>query len=132
VLDGGGLLAGGDVEVGHDERVARHRVEVGQLDYGQRALVGAQRAATPRSGVVRDLPGVDVQTHPADQQPGRGRPPIQAVGGDRDLRAIHVDRVGPVMVSDAVEEPPQRRDALGADGELDTGQVRGPGQRPAK
>ncbi|MGH3805467.1 MAG: hypothetical protein ACRDRU_02240, partial [Pseudonocardiaceae bacterium] len=55
-----------------------------------------QGAAAPGAGVGRDLPGVDVQADPADQQPGRRRPPVWAIGGDRDLRAIHVERVGPL------------------------------------
>jgi len=83
-------------------------------------------------GSWETAPGVDVQAHSADQQPGRCRPPIRAVGGDRDLRAVHVDRLGPGLLGETVEDPPQGCDALGADGELDTGAVRGPGQRPGE
>ncbi|MGH3784567.1 MAG: hypothetical protein ACRDRO_29110, partial [Pseudonocardiaceae bacterium] len=132
VLDGRGFVRGGHLQVGHDERVAIHRVEVGQGGQGQRPLVGVQGAAALGAGVGRDLPGVDVQAHPADQQSGRRRPPVRAVVSDRDLRAGHVARVGPLRFCQAREQSPQGRDALGADGELDTGQVRGPGQRPGE
>lgn len=60
-----------------------------------------------RARVGRDLPGVDVQADSADQQPSGRRPPVRAVGGDGDLRAIHVDRVGPLGLSQAVEQSPQ-------------------------
>ena len=57
VLDRGGPLAGGHVEVGHDERVAVDGVGGGQLGERQGALVGVQGAAPPGPRVGRDLPG---------------------------------------------------------------------------
>ena len=47
--------------------------------------------------------------------PGARGPPVRAVRRDRDLRAVHVDRVDPVGLGDTVEQPPQRGDAFGAD-----------------
>jgi hypothetical protein len=49
VLDRGGLLAAGDVEVGDDERVSVDRFgggELGEFGQGQGALVGVQGAAS--------------------------------------------------------------------------------------
>ncbi len=91
-----------------------------------------QGPASPGAGIGGDLPGAHVEADPADQQPGRRGPPVRAVGDDGDLCAVHVERVGPGIFGDAAHQPPQRRDALGADGELDTGQVRGAGQLPGE
>jgi hypothetical protein len=89
-------------------------------------------AHTLGAWVGRHLAVVEVEPDPADQQPGGRRPPVRAVGGHRDLRPVHVDRVGPLVLRDAVEDPPQRRDALGADGELHPGQQRGPEDRAGR
>ena len=62
-------------------------------------------ASGPRAG--GDVPGWHVECDPTDQQPGRRRPPVRAVLGDRDLRVCHVDRVGPVALDDTVEDPPR-------------------------
>jgi hypothetical protein len=85
-----------------------------------------QSAAAPRPRVGADLLGC--QRDPADQQPGGRGPPVRAVLGHGDLRVVHVDRVGPVVLTDAAQDPPQWSDALGADGELDIGEQSGPGQ----
>jgi hypothetical protein len=96
------------------------------------SLIGSARwsgwegAAPPRPRVGADLGGGEAD--PADQQPGGRGPPVRAVVGDGDLRAVHVGRVGPVGLGQAVEQPPQRGDAFGADGELDIGEVRRAGQ----
>ena len=132
VLDRGGALAGGDVEVGHDERVAVHGVQVSELGQGQGTLVGVQGAAPPGPRIRRHRSGGHVEADAADQQPGRGGPPVRAVVGDGDLGAGHVDRVGPVGIGDAVQQPPQRGDPPGPDGELDPGEQGGAGQLPGE
>ncbi|MCA1703797.1 MAG: hypothetical protein LC808_11250 [Actinobacteria bacterium] len=88
------------------------------------------QGAAPRSRVGADLFGG--QADPADQQPGGRRPPVRAVVGHRDLRAVHVDRVSPVILGDTGQDPPQRGDALGADRELHTGHQGGAGQLPGE
>ena len=128
MLHHSGFVRCGHIQVGHDERVAVHGVEVGELGDRQGPLLRAQGPAAPGAGVGGDLPGGDVEADPADQQPGRRGPPVWGVLGDGDLRAVHVDRVGPVGLGDTAQDPPQRGDAFGADGELDTGEQRGPGQ----
>ena len=89
-----------------------------------------QGPAAPGPRVGGDLGRV--QGHPADQQPGAGRPPVRAVLRDRDLGAIHVDRVVPGVVGDPGQQPPQRRDPPGADREGDLLVVRGAGQLPGE
>jgi hypothetical protein len=76
VLDLRGCLAGGHVEVGDDERVAIHGVEVGEFGERQGALVGVQGAPPTRPRISRYCSTVDVEADAADQQPGRGRPPV--------------------------------------------------------
>ena len=132
VLHRGGLLRCGHVEVGHDERVPVHRVGLGELGDRQHPLLRAQGPTTPGAGIARDLSGAHVEADPADQQPGRRGPPVGGVLGDGDLRAVHVDRVGPVVLGDTAQDPPQWGDAFGADGELDIGEQRGPGQLPGE
>jgi hypothetical protein len=75
---------------------------------------------------------VTSRRNPTDQQLGRCGPPIWTVGGDGDLRAGHVDRVGPVRLGQPVEQQPQRRDPPRADRELDVGEQRGAGQLPSE
>jgi hypothetical protein len=77
-----------------------------------------------------DLPRV--QQDPADQQPGARRPPVRAVLRDRDLRAVHVNGVLPVLLGDPGQQPPQRRDPLGADREGDALVVGSAGQLPGE
>ena len=60
------------------------------------------------------------------------RPPVRAVLRDGDLRAVHVNGVMPVVVGDAGQQPPQRRDPLGADRERDLRVVGGAGQLPGE
>ena len=60
------------------------------------------------------------------------RPPVRAVLSDRDLGAVHLDRVVPVAFGDAGQQPPQRRDPLGADRERDLRVVGGAGQLPGE
>jgi hypothetical protein len=119
VFHRGGSLSGGDVEVGDEERVAVDGVGVGELGDRQCPLVGVQGAASSRPRVGADL--ARRQPDPANQQPGRRRPPVRTVVGHRDLRAVHVD---PVALGDTIEDPPQWGDALGADRELHTGHQR--------
>ena len=95
-----------------------------------RLYTGVQGAASPRPRVGGDLRGV--QRDPADQQPGVRGPSLRAVAGHRDLRAFHADRVGPVVLGDACQQPPQRRDPLGADGERDLLVVGGASQLPGE
>ena len=45
---------------------------------------------------------------------------------------VHVNGVVPAVLADAVQEPPQRRDALGADREADVLIMGGAGQRPGE
>ena len=66
----------------------------------------------------------------AGDVPCRGAVPVLALHGD--LGAVHVDRVVPVVVGDAGQQPPQRRDPLGADREADVLIVGGAGQRPGE
>ena len=91
----------------------------GKLGQRQGALVGVQGAAPPGPRVGRDLARGDIKPDPAGQQPRRGRPPVRAVGSDGDLRAGHVDRVGPGGLGDVVEDAPQRCDPPRPDGRLD-------------
>jgi len=55
-------------------------------------------------------------------------PPVRAVAGHRDLRAVHVDRVGPRGLGDAVDEAEDDGDDAGvlaaADGD-DDGAIHG-------
>ena len=87
-----------------------------------------QGAAAPGPRVGGDL--LRGQQDPADQQPGAGRPPVRAVLRDGDLGAVHVNGVMPVVLGDPGQQPPQRRDPLGADRERDARVVRGAGQLP--
>jgi hypothetical protein len=66
-----------------------------------------QGPAAPRPRVGEDL--ARVQRHKADQQPGAG-PPVQAVLSHCYLGIVHVDRIVPVVVGEAGQQPPQRRD----------------------
>jgi hypothetical protein len=109
VLDRGRPVAAGDVEVGHDERVAVDRVEAGELVEQEVRWSGGRVRLPAGSRIRADLTCGDVEADPADQQPGRGRPPVRGVVGDGDLRAGNGDRVGPVCLADAVEQSPQRR-----------------------
>ena len=130
-----GRLAGGRVEVGDDERVPVDRVgggQRGEFGQGQDALVGVQGAAPPGPWIGRYRSGFDVEADPADQQPGRGRPPVRAVVGHRDLGGGHVERVSPVRLGHAVEQPLQRGDPPRPDGELDIGEQGGAGQLPGE
>jgi len=61
------------------------------------ALCGVVGAPPPRPRISGDLPVIEVQAGPPDQQPGGGRPPVRAVFGDGDLGAGHVDRGGPAV-----------------------------------
>jgi hypothetical protein len=128
VLGGYRLARGRDVQVGQDERVGVDRPGAGQLRERQGALVGVQGAAPagPRAG--GDLGRV--QRHPADQQPGVRGPPVRAVLCHGDLGAVHADRVVPVLFGDPGQQPPQRRDPLGADREANVRVVRGAGELP--
>ena len=101
----------------------RRALELGDR---QRPLVRVQGAAAAGPGVGRDLLGC--QPDPADQQVGVRRPPVRTVVGHRDLRAVHVDRLGPGVGGDAGQQPPQRGDAFGADRERDGLVVGGAGQ----
>jgi hypothetical protein len=113
VLHRGRPGRGGDVVVGQDERVGVHRISAGQLLQGQGALVGVQTTAAPGPGISGDL--VEIETDPADQQPGAGGPPGGAVVGDGELRTGHVQSIDPVGVADAGQGAPQRGDPLSAD-----------------
>ena len=69
---------------------------------------------------------------PADQQGCVRRPPVRPVISHGDLRIAHVDRVAPAVLGDAIQQPPQRGDPLGADRERDVLVVGGAGQRPGE
>jgi hypothetical protein len=126
VLHRGGFVRCGHVQVGPDERVAIDGVDLGELADRQGALVRVQGAAPPRPGISADL--AREKADPADQQPSRHRPPVRAVLGDGDLRTVHLARLDPVALAQALEDPPQRGDAPRADGEPDLGEVRSAGQ----
>jgi hypothetical protein len=126
MLHCGRLARGGHVQVRQDERVAVDRVGLGEPGEWQRPLVRVQGAAATRPGIGGDLLGG--QTDPADEQRGVRRPPVGPVVGHRDLRAVHVDRLDPVVLDDAGQQPPQRGDPFGADGEPDTVEMRGAGE----
>ena len=130
VLGGHRLVRAGHVQVRQDERVGVDRSGLGQLGERQGALVRVQGAAAPGPRVGGDL--LRVQRHPADQQPGVRGPPVRAVLSDRHLGIVHVDRVVPVVLGDAGQQPPQRRDPLGADREADVRVVGGAGQLPGE
>ena len=130
VLHGRRLIRASHVQVRQDERVGVDRPGTGQFGERQGALVWVQGPAAPGARVGRDLFGV--QRHPADQQRRVRRPPVRAVPGDGDLGAVHVDRVVPVVLGDVGQQPPQRRNPLGADREGDLLVVRGAGQRPGE
>jgi hypothetical protein len=104
---------------------------------GWAASSGNGRARWSGCSVRRRRPGVGgdlgrVQRHPADQQPGAGRPPVRAVLRDGDPGIVHLDRVVPGVLGDAGQQPPQRRDPLGADRERDVRLAGGAGQRPGE
>ena len=121
------LARAAHVQVGQDERVGVDRPGAGQLGERQGTLVRVQGAAPPGPRVSRDLGRV--QRHPADQQPGVRRPPVRTVLRDRDLRALHLDRIVPGIAGDPGQQPPQRRDPPGADREADVRLVCDAGQR---
>jgi hypothetical protein len=106
------LVRGSHVQVGQDERVGVDCPGPGQLVERQGTLVRVQGAPPPGPRVGGDLGRV--QRHPADQQPGAGRPPVRAVLRDGDLRIVHVNGVVPGVLGDPGQQPPQRRDPLGA------------------
>ncbi|MGH3710741.1 MAG: hypothetical protein ACRDRQ_22140, partial [Pseudonocardiaceae bacterium] len=93
-------------------------------------MPGVQGAASSRPRVGADLLGG--QADPADQQPGGCGPPVGAVAGHCNLRAVHVDRVDPLGLGDTGQGRPQRGDALGAEGKLHVGRQRGAGQRSSR
>ena len=130
VLDLRGRGAGGHVEVGDDERVGVDGV--GELGQGQRSLIRVQGSAASGPRIAGDLAVVEVEPNAPDQQPGRCGPPVRAVVGDRDLRAGHVDRVGPAVGGYGVEQPPQRSDPPGPDRELDIVEQGGAGELPGE
>ena len=100
----GGFVRRSHVQVGQDEGVGVDRAGLGELRDGQGALVRVQGAAAPGPRVGGDLAGV--QQDPADQQPGVRGPPVRAVLSDRDLGIFHLDRVVPVLLGDAGQQPP--------------------------
>ena len=61
-----GLGTGGDVEVGHDERVGEHAVELGEFRERERPLIWVQGAAAPRSRIAGGLAVAQVEPDPAD------------------------------------------------------------------
>jgi len=97
---------------------------------GRARWSGCRVAAAAGPGVGGDLGRV--QQDPADQQPGVRRPPVRAVLRDGDLGAVHVNGVMPVVFGDPGQQPPQRRDPLGADREADLRVVGGSGQLPGE
>jgi hypothetical protein len=58
VLHGSGSVAAGDVEIGHDERVAVDGVEFGELVERQGALIGVQGAPPAGPRIRTDCPAV--------------------------------------------------------------------------
>ncbi len=126
VLYGGGLIRGGYVQARQDEAVAVDGAGPGELGMGRARSWGVQGAAAPGAGVGRDLAGV--QPDAADQQRGVRRPPVRPVIGHGDLGAVHLDGIAPVLLGDAVQQPPQRGDPLSPDGEGDALVVGGAGE----
>jgi len=126
VFDSGCSLRCGHIAVGQDERVAVDGVGVGEVGDGQGALVGVQRAAPPRAGIGGDLLGV--QCHPADQQSVVRGPPSGTVVGDGDLRTVHAGRLSPSLARRSRRACATVGRCVGADREVDPGEVRGGGQ----
>jgi hypothetical protein len=99
-------------------------VEVAVESEGQ--LVAVDGAPPPRAGIGADRLGVDAD--PADEGVGVRGPSGGGVVGHRDLRGVHADRRGPVLLGDAGSGPPHRWVPLRGDREVTPELDRGVGE----
>ena len=110
VLDPDGRLP---VDIGEDEAVAVDGVDLSverELE-----LVGVDRPQASGAFELGDL--LRGERHPADNQPQRlVLPPVRAVAGLGNLRAGHVERVLPGILTDLGQRPPHRLVARHRDG----------------
>lgn len=85
---------------------------------GERELVLVNGAPPPRTGVGRDVLGLD--PNPPHDRVGAIRPARRGIVGRGDLRTSHPDRIGPRSLGDRRVAAPQRGVSLGRDREVTT------------